>query len=242
MTRFLSFLSFLIIVCCCSSSTASLNYANNKENCKVCDEYIYSTLKPQMELCGAFQNPADGFKLKRHEECKFDADLLREFSSCLFGIKRNELESIIGIGPTYWYACECQENSMRFVLNLKYNASNNRLIEIDHVVDSVSIHKTISCLACEGLYERIKNDKPIKKKNFEEFHEGCLYGKQPDYLANKLGLRGRIEEDNYHFSYNKEVQLGRDTHELNFLFYPGQRMVDISPADSVLNRKNYWAY
>jgi hypothetical protein len=210
----------------------------NNKHCGECYDYIYKTLIPQLKTCGL----EVGEKLESFENCKFDNRAIKEYGSCILGMKKDNLEALIG--DQYWYSIKGRAQASR-VFDLKYNASNQRLIEINLLNDDVSINRTIPCFGCDDVYEKIRTKDKLKKMSFAEFHErykGCFYGKQPNYLALKIDLEDKIAEDNYHFSYNKEIFLGKESHQLNFLFYPGGRMVDISHTADVLGRKLPFVY
>ena len=238
MNKVLFYILFLISTCTCVSPNRVNDKLDVYEQCKECDEYIHYKLIPQMKTCVL----GLGEKLDSLEDCKFNRAEMKKYASCLLGMKRDSLVKLIG--SQYWYSVKGRAQASS-VFDLKYNDNNQRLIEIDLLNDESSINATVGCLECDNTYKKIKRGEQFNEINYQQFvgrNKGCFYGKTPPYLVSKLGLEEKIEEDNYHFSYNKEVLLGRDRHELNFLFYPGQRMVDISPADSVLNRKNYWVY
>jgi len=206
---------------------ASLNNGNYTIKCDECIDYIRKELAPQIENCIRLSDSYDA--------CKFDIERINKFGSCLLGMKKNEIEDLIG---NYYWRHVKNRDDMGKVINLIYYEGNQRLVGIREIIPS-NLNKSVTCLDCSMIYGKIRTKSRIKKMSFEEFHErykGCFYGKTSDFLVSKLNLQDKIKEGKYQHSYNKYVLLGRDTHYLNFLFYADHKMVDISPVDSIMNR------
>jgi hypothetical protein len=152
-------------------------------------------------------------------------------------MKKEILEELLGENRSFFYTVKdrAQEGYL-FTLNYYLN---DRLTGITNFDYFRANNSNIDCLGCDLMYKKISNEERLKRMSFEEFHErfkGCFYAKTSDFLKSKLNLEEKIKEGRYQHSYNKHVILGRDTHNLKFLFYADNKMVDISPVDSILNR------
>jgi len=213
----------------CTSSKRALEKVKYNGHCAECEYYINKVLIPQLESCTS--------NMDDWEDCKFDRDEFYLYGSCLHGMKKEVVENLLGKDNFFW--CKKKTSAQpSFLFTLNYYL-NDRLVEITNFDYFRSNNSNIACLGCDLVYEKIRNKERLKRMSFEEFHErykGCFYGKTSDFLVSKLNLQDKIKEGSYQHSFNKNVLLGRDTHYLNFLFYADNKMVDISPVDSITNR------
>jgi|GEM_PF-6984149 len=225
---------FILLICLttiitCTSSKGTIEKLESNNQCDECSIYIHQKLIPQLQSCGT--------QLDSHKDCKFDRDEFYLYGSCLHGMKKEILEELLGENRSFFYTVKdrAQEGYL-FTLNYYLN---DRLTGITNFDYFRANNSNIDCLGCDLMYKKISNEERLKRMSFEEFHErfkGCFYAKTSDFLATKLNLEKKINEGTYQHSYNKHILLGRDTHYLNFLFYADNKMVDISPVDSIVNR------
>ena len=219
MTRLFCFLFLLIVISTCTTTQKRVVKVEQNFHCEECDYYINQILIPQIKSCK--------FDMNSYEDCKFDRDLFAKNASCLLGMKKHVLERTIG--TNYYYSVKNYGDGIS-LFGLIYSINNTRLIEIFNVDIASQRHSNIPCLDCDDIYEKIRNGERLKKMSFEEFHErykGCFYGKLTQQLIPSLDLTDRIEEPDHYYSYNKTVQLGKSAKKINFLFYAGERVVDI---------------
>lgn len=228
MTRIVTFI-FMISVCY-SCSLLHQNSRKEKQNCEKCEKYIELELAPQIEYC---VEPKESYG-----DCDLDIEMLKQYGSCLLGMKRTNIEKLIG---KHYQRVVKGRDDMGQVLNLKYDVDNQRLIEIREMVSVDNVNKSLDCFQCDSLYDKIGLTRKIKKNNlniFIEDYRACFFGKTARFLTNELNLDNKKEDPNYHFSYIKKVVLNRDTHQLCFLFNPSYRLTDIYNYDTEF-RKNY---
>jgi hypothetical protein len=216
----------LVLITACTSSKRTQEKIKHNGHCSECEIYIVEKLIPQLESCD--------YDMDSREDCKFNKEEFEKHASCFLGMKKEVLENLIG--ADYGYSVKERANSST-LLWFKYNRfnENTRLIEILNLNASRILDSNVACLDCDKVYANIRVGHRLKKMRFEEFHErykGCFYGKQTAFLIENLGLKDRIEEgEDYNYSYNKKVQLGKDIYTINFLFYPGERLIDLRLID-----------
>lgn len=198
-------------------------------HCNECEHYINQILIPQLESCK--------YDMDSLSQCKFDSDLFVKNASCFYGMKKKVLENLIG--ANYWYSVKKRKHSPGRLFNLVYGIQSERLIEIYNVSNLSELQNSnVKCLNCDLLYEKIRKGDRLKKMDFDEFHErykGCFYGKVLPQLVASLNLQNQIKEDDFNYSYNKIIRLGKNEVLVNFLFYPGEKIIDIRVVDSISN-------
>ena len=228
MTRHFYFLLLLLCSSACTTSQKVILKVEQNYHCDECEHYINQVLIPQLKTCN--------MDMDSWESCKFDSDLFASKSSCLLGMKKQVLNNLIGLD---FFVSAKNSRSSGALFWFVFSAQNNRLIEIVNVDIAKQRKSNVRCLDCDTLYKKIKNAEAFRNMSFEKFHErykGCFYGKLREDLVVSLNFTDQIKETNHYYSYNKTIQFGNKNHEINFLFYPGERIVDISPVDSIGNR------
>ena len=150
-------LSFLIS---CLSKKASNQFGENKKiyfPCKECRDYILENLRPQMISCGSFRTYEQGNILEKREDCKLDREKVKMFGSCLLGMAEEDIHHLFGKKSIYSCIIKSRPNIASVYIRFKYNKTNKRLIEIDHLNVNETINRTTPCLDCENLYTKIRN-------------------------------------------------------------------------------------
>ena len=64
-------------------------------------------------------------------------------------------------------------------------------------------------------------------RTFENKYQSCFYGKFDYMLSSFIDLRNKIDEGNFHNSYNKSIIIKNEVHNLNFLFSPSSTLIEI---------------
>ncbi len=197
--------------------------------CQECKDYLLNELRPQMESCGTFAT--EELLLESWEDCKYDREQIKKYGGCLFGMRQDDVESIMGPGPSYSWRVKNKGNHMT-KLRLTYN--KDRLIEVSSLEVGSALNHQVPCMGCEDIYKDISSAEKIKSMNFQSFTEkykGCFYGRLESYLKDQLALGEKTEEYNYHFSYTKTIELKDSEHKVKFIFAPTTKMVEMKVVE-----------